>query len=196
MSFIYFSHISCIQLRNILRPHPPVPLTDWAEGKLWGLWGDKRLLLVNSKLIQFRQFSFYHGEPREMGNKHSILFIRYIVRVISPQRIGEQLDGAWSGARHQSFPIVWQTNGRENETVKINFLHNPRAGEMLHRLVGAHCVHVLRVRGLGEVGEGAGLHHNLVDSVSYCEWYVKCFDCVIAFLQEREKVGRLNCCIS
>ena len=102
-----------------------------------------------------------------MGNKHSILFILcYIVRVISPQRIGEQLDGARSGARHQSFPIVRQTNGRENETVKINFLHNPRAGEMLHGLVGAHCVHVLGVRGLGEVGEGAGLHHNLVDSIA------------------------------
>mgnify|MGYP007022996740 CR=1 FL=1 len=57
-----------------------------------------------------------------MGNKHSILFIRYIVRVISPQRIGEQLDGAWSGARHQSIPIVWQTNGRENETEKIILL--------------------------------------------------------------------------
>ena len=50
--------------------------------------------------------------------------------------------------------------------MKINFLHNPRAGEMLHRLVGAHCVHVLGVWGLGEVGEGAGLYNNLIDSVT------------------------------
>ena len=50
--------------------------------------------------------------------------------------------------------------------MKINFLHNPRAGEMLDRLVGAHGVHVLGVWGLGEVGEGAGLHNNLIDSVT------------------------------
>ena len=37
---------------------------------------------------------------------------------------------------------------------------------MLDGLVGAHGVHVLGVWGLGEVGEGAGLHNNLIDSVT------------------------------
>ena len=166
MSFIYFSHISCIQLRNILRPHPP---SHWRTGRKENCedceeTNDFSWWIVNWSNLGSFPFTAESGERD--GNKHSILFIRYIVRVISPQRIGEQLDGAWSGARHQSFPIVRQTNGRENETVKINFLHNPRAGEMLHSLVGAHCVHVLGVRRLGQVREGAGLHHNLIDSIA------------------------------
>ena len=55
--------------------------------------------------------------------------------------------------------------------MKINFLNNPRAGEMLDGLVGAHGVHVLGVWGLGQVGEGAGLHHNLIDSVACKMFY-------------------------
>ena len=42
---------------------------------------------------------------------------------------------------------------------------------MLDGLVGAHGVHVLGVWGLGQVGEGAGLHHNLIDSVACKMFY-------------------------
>lgn len=81
------------------------------------------------------------------------------------QREVEELRGAGGGSRHEDAAVPGEADRGQGEAVEVDLLLDPRPRDLLQRPVRAHGVQGVAVRGEGEVGEGAGLHNDLVGSI-------------------------------